>query len=151
MRVVIQRVSRASVSVSGRAIGEIGEGLCVLVGAMAGDSSEDVSFIARKLASLRIFHDEQGKMNRSVADCGGAILLVSQFTLAADTTSGTRPSFSAAMQPRAASELLDELAARLREVGLEVATGEFGAVMDVEILNNGPVTIVLDSRVKKKK
>ena len=151
MRAVVQRVSRAGVAVAGETVGAIGRGLCVLVGAMNDDGLEDAAFIARKLATLRIFPDEEGKMNLSVANVGGSVLLISQFTLAADTTSGTRPSFSSAMPPDKAQPLLDELAGLLRGQGLTVETGEFGAKMEVEIVNDGPVTIFLDSRMKRRK
>jgi D-tyrosyl-tRNA(Tyr) deacylase len=151
MRAVVQRVSRASVSVEQRVVGAIQRGLCVLVGALEGDGAEDAAFIAHKLATLRIFPDEAGKMNLSATDVQGGVLLISQFTLAAETTSGTRPSFSAALPPAEAQPLLDQLAALLRQAGLEVATGEFGAKMLVELANDGPVTILLDSRAKKRK
>jgi len=151
MRAVVQRVARASVSVNGEIVGAIGPGLCVLVGALTGDGTADVEFIARKLAGLRIFHDEQGKMNRSVIDVGGQLLVISQFTLAADTTSGTRPSFTAALPPAEAERLLTELIDLLRGRGITVACGRFGAVMSVELLNQGPVTIILDSQAKQRK
>jgi len=151
MRAVVQRVARASVSVDGEIVGAIGPGLLAFVGALAGDGSLDAAFIAHKLASLRIFHDEAGKMNRSVTDVGGGILVVSQFTLAAETTSGTRPSFTAALPPNQAELLLAELVALLKAQGLTVASGRFGAVMSVELVNQGPVTIILDSRAKKHK
>jgi D-tyrosyl-tRNA(Tyr) deacylase len=151
MRAVVQRVTRARVLVDGQVAGEIGPGLCVLVGAMSGDTAEDVAFLARKLATLRIFQDRAGKMNLNVADAGGSVLLVSQFTLAADTTSGTRPSFSGALEPGPAAQLLEQLAVLLRERGLHVATGRFGARMELELTNSGPVTICLDSRAKKRK
>jgi len=151
MRAVVQRVARASVSVDGEIVGAIGPGLLAFVGALAGDGNLDAAFIAHKLASLRIFHDEAGKMNRSVTDVGGGILVVSQFTLAAETTSGTRPSFTAALPPNQAELLLAELVALLKAQGLTVASGRFGAVMSVELVNQGPVTIILDSRAKKHK
>jgi D-aminoacyl-tRNA deacylase len=148
MRAVIQRVSRAAVRVEGRTIGEIGRGLLVLLCAMQGDTETDVQFMARKLATLRIFPDEQQKLNRSVQDVGGGILLVSQFTLAADTSSGTRPSFSGAAPAAEGQRLVEDCVALLRTQGLTVATGEFGASMEVELVNMGPVTIQLDSRNK---
>ncbi|MCC7478178.1 D-tyrosyl-tRNA(Tyr) deacylase [bacterium] len=151
MRCVVQRVSRASVSVGGESVGAIGPGLCVLVGALEGDGPEDCAFMARKLSSLRIFTDSDGRMNLDVRAAGNAVLLVSQFTLAADTTSGTRPSFSSAMAPQAAQELLEGLKGLLEAEGLQVQTGRFGAKMDVELVNEGPVTILLDSRDKKRK
>jgi len=151
MRAVVQRVSRASVSVDDRVVGNIGNGICVFVGALEGDDHKDVEFLGRKLATLRIFHDDAGKMNRSVLDIGGAILIISQFTLAADTTSGTRPSFTAALEPAEAERLLSDLVEALRVQDIEVAIGQFGARMRVELVNEGPVTILLDSRAKKKK
>ena len=151
MRAVIQRVSRARVVVDGRTVGEIDAGLCVLVGALAGDDQSDVDFMARKLSTLRVFHDQDGKMNRSVMDTGGSILLVSQFTLAADTTSGTRPSFTSALEPEKAQPMLEELANRLQSNGICVETGLFGARMLVELTNEGPVTIFIDSRDKRRK
>lgn len=151
MRAVVQRVAWARVRVEGSLIGEIGQGLAVLVGAMEGDSQADVEFIARKLCTMRIFEDDNGKMNRSVIDVGCDILLVSQFTLAADTTSGTRPSFSKALAPIAAKGLLEVLASLVSAQGIEVANGRFGAKMLVETANDGPVTIILDSQAKQRK
>jgi len=149
MRAVIQRVSRARVSVEGRVVGSIGAGLCLLLCAMQGDDESDAQFIARKVQTLRIFTDAEGKMNLSLSDTGGAILAVSQFTLAADATSGTRPSFSTAMQPDEAQRLFDYTCDLWRAAVIEVATGEFGAKMEVELVNDGPVTIALDSRNKR--
>jgi D-tyrosyl-tRNA(Tyr) deacylase len=151
MRAVIQRVSRAEVRVDGAVVGAIGPGMCVLACAAAGDTADDAQFIARKVASLRIFPDAQGRMNLSLTDTGGAVLLISQFTLAADTTSGTRPSFSGAMEPEGATELLAVVGAALSLSGLTVAGGTFGAHMELELVNDGPVTIVLDSRDKRRK
>jgi D-tyrosyl-tRNA(Tyr) deacylase len=151
MRAVVQRVVRASVEVDGAVVGSTGCGLCVLLGAMQGDTAADARFIAGKLATLRIFTDEQGRMNRSVQDIGGGVLLVSQFTLAADTTSGTRPGFSRALEPQAARELCEFVAAELRSAGLPVGQGVFGAHMQVSLLNDGPVTILLDSQAKVKR
>jgi D-tyrosyl-tRNA(Tyr) deacylase len=151
MRAVLQRVSHAKVKVAGSTVGEIKAGLLVLACAMAGDTLADTQFIARKISTLRIFHDEQGKMNKSISDIRGAVLLISQFTLAADTASGTRPSFSAAMPSGDAEQMMDELAAMLRQDGLLVATGVFGALMEVELTNQGPVTIYIDSRAKKRR
>jgi D-tyrosyl-tRNA(Tyr) deacylase len=150
VRCVLQRVKRASVLVEGEVIGAIGPGLCVLVGAMQGDGPLDAKFIAAKIASLRVFPDAEGKMNLDVRNGGNAVLLISQFTLAADTTSGTRPSFSAALPPVEAVTLLDELQRLLEGEGLSVQTGRFGAKMDVELVNDGPVTICLDSRDKRR-
>lgn len=151
MRAVVQRVSWAHVKVAGEIIGTIQHGLCVLVGALDGDSLDDAGFIAHKLATLRIFTDAQDKLNLDVRAVQGSILLISQFTLAADTTSGTRPSFSSAMPPAEAARLLNSLAEKLRADGITVATGSFGAKMEVELLNSGPVTILLDSRKKQRK
>lgn len=151
MRAVVQRVSSASVTVGGAVVGSIATGLCVLLGALDGDSGDDARFMACKLATLRIFEDGDGKMNRSVKDVGGGVLLVSQFTLAADTTSGTRPSFTQALAPDAAERLVELTAALLAEDGLAVEQGEFGAKMEVALVNDGPVTILLDSKQKKRK
>jgi D-tyrosyl-tRNA(Tyr) deacylase len=146
MRAVLQRVSAARVTVDGRTIGAIGPGLLVLAGAGEGDGDADADWIARKVAELRIFEDGAGKMNRSVEDAGGAVLLVSQFTLYADTSRGRRPSFTGALAPERAAPLVERVAAALRARGLTVAEGAFGADMDVALVNDGPVTIVLDSR-----
>lgn len=145
MRAVVQRVSRARVVVAGEPVGSIGRGLLVLVGAMRDDQAADVAWMEKKLTALRIFADEAGKMNRSVREVGGSILLVSQFTLCAETSKGARPSFVAAMGPQEAAALLDTLAAGLRSA-VPVETGRFGADMAVELTNDGPVTILLDSR-----
>jgi D-aminoacyl-tRNA deacylase len=149
MRAVVQRVSRADVRVAGEVVGRIEAGLCVLLCAMQGDDESDSQFMARKIPALRIYTDEDGKMNRSLLDTGGAILAVSQFTLAADTTSGTRPSFSAAMEPEEGRRLFELTCNLWREAGITVATGMFGAKMAVDLLNDGPVTISLDSRSKR--
>jgi D-tyrosyl-tRNA(Tyr) deacylase len=145
MRAVIQRVSSASVTVAGRLVGEIGEGVMALVGAGTGDDEKDVDYIARKIAELRIFEDADGKMNRSLDETRGAVLLISQFTLYGDVRKGRRPSFLDAMEPAGAARLIDQVRDRLRARGLTVATGEFGAMMDVTLVNRGPVTILLDS------
>jgi D-aminoacyl-tRNA deacylase len=146
MRSVVQRVSRAAVRVDGRVVGEIGNGLLVLLGVAAGDGDDDVRWSADKIAQLRIFEDPAGKMNRAVAEVGGGVLLVSQFTLLGDARKGNRPSFVAAAAPELASALYEQVAARLRERGLPVATGVFRAAMEVELVNDGPVTLLLDSR-----
>lgn len=146
MRAVLQRVSEARVTVDGATIGAIGGGWLVLLGAGADDADADADWMARKIAELRVFEDEAGKMNRSVEEAGGAVLLVSQFTLYADMRKGRRPSFTGAMAPDAAARLVDRVAAALRARGLTVATGQFGATMDVALVNHGPVTIALDSR-----
>lgn len=141
MRALVQRVSEAAVRVEGQVIGEIGPGLMVLVCAMAGDSETQAEALAAKIAKLRIFKDAAGKMNLSVKDIGGAALVVSQFTLAADTSRGNRPGFSAAAAPAEGERLYEAFAERLRGEGLEVATGQFGADMAVSLVNDGPVTI----------
>lgn len=145
MKAVIQRVSRARVSIEGAVRGEIGPGLLVLLGVAAGDDSRDAAFIAGKIARLRIFPDEEGLMNLSVADAGGAVLIVSQFTLLGDARKGNRPSFGGAAEPPLAEKLYLEAAEELRRAGLEVQTGEFGAMMEMELVNDGPVTIILES------
>jgi D-tyrosyl-tRNA(Tyr) deacylase len=146
MRSVVQRVARAAVRVDRQVVGEVGHGLLVLLGVAQGDSDDDARWTADKLAQLRIFEDEAGKMNRSVMDVGGAILLVSQFTLLGDTRKGNRPSFVAAAPPEVAVALYESVAAMLRTRGLPVAQGVFRAHMEVESVNDGPVTLVIDSR-----
>ena len=144
MRAVVQRVSRAKVSVEGVIAGEIGEGLMILVCAMQGDTEAQADQLAAKIAKLRIFKDEAGKMNRSVKDIGGSCLVVSQFTLAADLR-GNRPGFSTAAPPAEGQRLYEYFTARLGAEGLTTANGIFGADMDVELLNQGPVTIWMDT------
>ena len=139
---------RAAVSVDGERVAAIDAGLLVLLGVAAGDGAGDAAFIARKLARLRIFADGRGLMNLSVADIGGAVLLVSQFTLLADTRRGNRPSFTAAAAPETAERLYKEVAQHLRRGGLPVDTGMFGGSMQVELVNDGPVTILLNSRTE---
>ena len=146
MRLVVQRVTRASVTVDGEVTGKIGRGYMVLVGAEVGDTEADARLCADKLAGLRVFVDDEGKMNRSVLDVGGVILLVSQFTLLGDARHGRRPSFIAAARPEEAEPLLVTMKAMLEEKGLHVETGRFRAHMDVELVNDGPVTILIDSR-----
>lgn len=146
MRAVIQRVTSASVTVGGRLVGAIDRGLLVLVGVASQDGAADVEYAATKIGDLRIFPDEAGKMNRDVAEAGGAVLLVSQFTLLADTRNGRRPSFVDAAPPDLARTLYEDLAAALRSRGLRVETGEFRAHMDVALVNDGPVTILVDSK-----
>jgi D-aminoacyl-tRNA deacylase len=146
MRAVIQRVSRASVEVEGRQVGAIGLGLLVLLGVARGDGEADCRFMVEKLPSLRIFSDEAGKMNRSLVDLGGSILLVSQFTLLGNTRNGRRPSFDEAAPPDEAKRWYEQVAASLRAEGTAVETGVFAAHMRVELLNDGPVTFLLDSR-----
>jgi D-tyrosyl-tRNA(Tyr) deacylase len=145
MRAVVQRVTRASVQVEGSIVGEIGAGLLVLLGVATEDGEQDARFLADKVAALRIFEDADGKMNRSVSDTQGGVLAVSQFTLLGDVRKGNRPSFMAAAPPAEASALYDRFCALLREKGLTVATGVFRAEMKVELVNDGPVTILLDS------
>lgn len=145
MRALIQRVSRAKVDVGERVTGEIGRGLLILVCAMQGDTETEAAKLAARIAKLRIFKDEAGKMNRSVSDIGGACLVVSQFTLAADTSRGNRPGFSTAAPPEAGKRLYEQFSDHLRGLGLSVATGEFGADMAVSLVNDGPVTIWMDS------
>ena len=145
MRALIQRVADASVTVDGRVTGQIGPGLLVLVCAMQGDAASAAEKLAARVAKLRIFRDEGGKMNRSVLDTGGAALVVSQFTLAADTRSGNRPGFSSAAAPELGEALYETFAEALRQLGIPVAMGEFGADMQVALTNSGPVTIWMDS------
>jgi D-tyrosyl-tRNA(Tyr) deacylase len=144
MRVVLQRVSQASVTIGGTVAGAIGRGFCLLVGFTHGDTGERVDWMADKVAGLRLFADADGKMNLGLADVQGALLVISQFTLYGDTARGRRPSFIAAARPDAAIPLYERFVAALRTRGLEVATGEFGADMLVEIHNDGPVTLILD-------
>ena len=144
MRALIQRVSSAAVRVDGEAVGEIGRGLLVLVCAMQGDSEEKADWLARKVAKLRIFPDDADRMNRSLLDIGGSALIVSQFTLAADTK-GNRPGFSSAAAPEDGRRLYERFSATLRAEGIEVANGIFGADMKVSLINDGPVTIWLDT------
>lgn len=146
MRAVVQRVSSAAVHVEGRPVGAIGHGLLVLVGVGGQDDETDVEYVAGKIRDLRIFADDAGKMNRDVGEAGGAVLLVSQFTLLGDARGGRRPSFIQAAPPELARTLYEGVAAALRARGLHVETGEFRAHMDVSLVNNGPVTILLDSK-----
>ena len=146
VRAVVQRVTRAGVEVKGRQVGGIGPGLLVLLGAGAGDSAADVAYLVDKVANLRIFADDAGKMNRSVLETGGGVLAVSQFTLYGDARKGRRPAFTGALEPTAAEALYQAFVAGLRAAGVaEVATGIFGAMMEVALVNSGPVTILLDS------
>ncbi len=146
MRAVLQRVGRASVEVEGRVVGRIGPGWLVLLGVAKGDRDEDADRLADKVAGLRAFNDDQGKMNLDAAGVGGSVLVVSQFTLMGDCRGGRRPSFTEAADPVEAERLYLRFADRLRAVGLPVATGVFRADMKVELLNDGPVTLLLDSR-----
>ena len=144
MRALVQRVAQARVRVDGQVVGEIGPGLCCLVGATHGDDRDSAVKLAAKIWHLRILADENGHMNRSVAEVGGEILVVSQFTLYGDTRKGRRPSFIAAAAPDEAAPLIDELVAELRRLGATVATGSFGANMAVELTNDGPVTLMIE-------
>lgn len=146
MRAVLQRVSSAAVAVDGRTVGEIGPGLLVLLGVEAGDGEADAVSLADKTVQLRIFEDGAGKMNLSVAEIGGGLLVVSQFTLLADCRQGRRPSFTGAAPPDEANRLYERFTDRLRAQGLPVATGIFQASMEVRLVNRGPVTILLDTR-----
>ncbi|HEU4570288.1 MAG TPA: D-aminoacyl-tRNA deacylase [Gemmatimonadales bacterium] len=144
MRVVLQRVSSASVTVAGRVTGRIERGFLLLVGWTHGDAPAANRWMAEKVAGLRLFADAEGKMNLALADVGGAVLVVSQFTLYGDAEKGRRPSFIAAARPEEAIPLYEDFVAQLRATGLRVETGEFGAMMDVALVNDGPVTLLLD-------
>lgn len=146
MRAVVQRVSEASVRVDGEVVSRIGRGLVVLLGVGKGDDEADASSLAGKVLNLRVFPDEAGQMNRSVLDVGGGLLVVSQFTLYGDARKGRRPSYVDAAPPEEASRLYEAFVERVRPSGLDVATGVFRAMMDVSLVNEGPVTILLDSR-----
>ena len=147
MRAVVQRVSRAKVTVDGRVTGEIGRGLLVLLGAGQGDGPTDLAYVVDKIVNLRIFPDDAGKMNKSVLDVAGAVLVVSQFTLYGDARQGRRPAFTGALEPVAARALYEQSLVAIRAAGVvDVAAGEFAADMDVDLVNEGPVTILLDSR-----
>jgi D-tyrosyl-tRNA(Tyr) deacylase len=146
MRAVLQRVSTASVAVDGREVGAIGRGLLVLLGVERGDGPDDRDYIASKTCELRIFPDADGRMNRSVADAGGSVLVVSQFTLSGDARKGRRPSFDEAAAPAEAKLLYEDVVRAIQATGLTVATGVFQAMMQVTLVNDGPVTILLDSR-----
>jgi D-tyrosyl-tRNA(Tyr) deacylase len=146
MRAVVQRVSSASVTVDGEVVGEIGKGFLVLLGVAADDTQEDVNYLAAKVAGLRVFEDDEGKMNRALADAGGGVLVVSQFTLLGDCRKGRRPSFVSAAPPEQAEALYRGFVAELRGQGIPVETGQFQVHMDVALVNDGPVTLLLDSR-----
>jgi len=145
MRAVVQRVSRAQVAVKGEITGQIGLGLLVLLGVGRDDAEADASYLAEKIAGLRVFEDDHGKMNRSVQDIGGSVLAVSQFTLYGDGRRGKRPSFDAAAPPEKASQLYEFFVEQIRSAGLRCETGRFQEMMQVELVNEGPVTILLDS------
>jgi D-aminoacyl-tRNA deacylase len=144
MRAVVQRVATARVVVGGATVGEVGGGLCVLLGVARGDETAHAERLAHKVARLRIFENDEGRFDRSLLDTGGAALVVSQFTLIADTAKGNRPSFSEAAPPEDAEPLYEAFCASLRELGVRVETGVFGARMAVELVNDGPVTVVLE-------
>ena len=146
MRAVIQRVKESSVAIEGQVVGRSAQGLMVLIGVEVGDTDKDLSYIADKVPNLRIFEDEAGKMNRSLLDISGQILAISQFTLLGDARGGRRPSFTAAARPDTAVPLYEALVEKWRSLGIHVETGEFGADMQVSLINDGPVTILLDSR-----
>ena len=146
MRCVVQRVTRASVTVEGETVGRIGSGFMVLVGVQEGDAEADAAYCAQKISGLRVFEDAEDKMNLSLADVGGQVLLVSQFTLLGDARHGRRPSFIEAARPELAEPLFLRLKAMLEQAGLPVETGRFRTHMEVELVNDGPVTILLDSR-----
>lgn len=146
MRVVLQRVAHASVTVEEKVIGKIQRGFLLLVGVTHDDTIEDMEYLVRKIVQMRIFEDEEGKLNRSIQDIGGEILSVSQFTLYADTKKGNRPSFSKAAPGDVALKMFEQFNGLLRDTGIPVETGQFGADMKVELLNDGPVTILLDSK-----
>ncbi len=149
MRAVVQRVSRASVTVGGEVVGRIERGLLVLLGVAEGDTQDDVIFLAAKIAGLRIFPDDEGKMNRSLVDVGGRMLVVSQFTLLGDCRKGRRPSFIQAARPERAVELYRGFVAEVQGQGIAVETGRFQEHMDVELVNDGPVTLILESGQRK--
>lgn len=146
MRAVIQRVSQGRVLVDGEEIGAIGSGLVILLGVHRDDNTEDGKYLARKIVNLRIFSDENGKMNRSLLDVGGQALIVSQFTIWGDTRKGRRPSFSEAAEPDKAEKLYQDFVSEMNRQNVTTATGEFGAMMELALINDGPVTLILDSR-----
>lgn len=145
MRAVVQRVKRASVTVDKKVISSIDQGFLVLLGVEKGDTQEDIDYIVNKIVGLRVFEDTDEKMNLSIKDIQGKIIVVSQFTLAGDARKGRRPSFSNAMHPNEANKMYDNVVKQIASYGITVGTGEFGAMMDVELINDGPVTILLDS------
>lgn len=146
MRACVQRVSRAQVTVEGQLVGAIERGMLVLLGVAGDDTARDVEYLAEKLTGLRIFEDDEGKMNRSLLESAGAMLVVSQFTLLGDCRKGRRPSFVAAAPPELAVQLYEDFCRAVRSRGVTVATGQFRAMMDVELVNDGPVTLLVDSR-----
>jgi D-tyrosyl-tRNA(Tyr) deacylase len=146
MRAVIQRVKQSSVKTNNKIVGQIGQGLLVLLGVAKGDSVADADYLANKIINLRIFEDEDGKMNRSLLETGGELLAVSQFTLLADCRKGRRPSFIAAAEPEKAIELYEKFVDGVRQKGVGVQTGRFQAMMEVALINDGPVTVIIESR-----
>lgn len=146
MRIVLQRVTDAAVTVEDKVVGQIGHGLMLLVGVTHEDTEKDAAYLAEKVVNLRIFEDDQEKMNHSLIDVKGSILSISQFTLYGDCRKGRRPNFMGAAKPNQATELYDKFNGMLREKGIQVETGIFGAMMDVKLTNNGPVTLILDSK-----
>jgi D-tyrosyl-tRNA(Tyr) deacylase len=148
LKVLLQRVTGGSVSIDGEVVGKIGQGLVAFVGVADGDTEKDIEYLVPKMTGLRIFSDEEGRFNLSVMDIGGELLLVSQFTLLADTRKGRRPGFSRAAPPEQAKKLFEQFVERSRDTGLKVETGRFQEYMQIEIHNDGPVTIMLDSRDK---
>jgi len=146
MRIILQRVKEASVKVDGKVIGQIGKGVLILLGAGKEDTQQDVEYLVEKILGLRIFEDESGKMNLSVTDIGGEVLVVSQFTLYGDCRKGRRPSFDKAAPPEVAENLYNHFVERIRDFGVPVKTGKFRAMMDVHLVNWGPVTLMLDSK-----
>jgi len=146
MRVVVQRSKEAKVTVEGNVTGSITKGFVVLVGVTHDDQDKDAAFLAEKVANLRVFEDENGKMNRSLLDVAGEVLSVSQFTLYGDCRKGRRPNFMDAARPEHANEIYEQFNSKLREKGLKVETGVFGAMMDVQLTNDGPVTLIIDSQ-----
>lgn len=148
MKAVIQRVKEAAVTVDGKTVGRCGEGYMILFGARKGDTEEDADLLAKKTALLRVFQDDEGKMNRSILDIGGEVLAISQFTLCADVKKGNRPSFLEAMPPQEANRLYERFCEKLKEYGVKrVEKGVFGADMQVSLVNNGPVTILYDTEI----
>lgn len=145
MRAVIQRVTEASVTIDGEVVGKIGQGFLVLIGVEEGDGENDFKYMSTKIPNLRVFEDENGKMNRSLMDVGGQLLAVSQFTLLGDARSSRRPSFTQAARPETANPMYERLVTAWREQGIRVETGRFGADMKVALVNDGPVTIMMDS------